>query len=636
MASHNDARMAGMAGQPVAAAGASQIVEPPSGPPRPGAPTLEERASRLLMAGTGATNTSGGTGSHRLHRSGKSSGSFAKVPEDESLADDHVADVRQAEHERPDGSHMDAQAGPFGQGGAERQSTDGGHQTGNQNMHTEDKKEARRRAREEKEMALFEGLHDTGGASTTGGGIYLDGPGSDKNKPASPPTPISTRNKLCILSMDGGGIRGLIAARILSRLEGMLEEKTGAPAQICDYFDLVAGTSTGGLLAVMLTAQGKAEGKAVLTAKGCCNFYSEYGKYIFKSNHWLPPKLRSFCAFQRFQLTLSIITRWYDPWKGQLRQLYRPKYPPHRLEKILKQLLVKDRVPLTLKDVLKPLLITSFDIAKAIPFFFVSQAAKKDEYRNFRGTAAAPTFFPPITVRSVNDEVEATLIDGGTVQNNPTLVALTHALGNNEDFPEASSLKDVFILSLGAGQLDEKLTLQKSEKWGLAGWVRPLMGIMMDGTADTVDYQIGAACAGQQCSENYLRIQVSGLPRKTSLMDCATKANIADLIGVTDDLLKQKAAHRNAFGERVSLDQTYEERLHWLAEQLIKEKKGREEREQSSAFDRRVAEVRSKAEHAGGFQRLDPATRSLVSPLLGHIGENYRSVRAAKAMSFRL
>ena len=65
------------------------------------------------------------------------------------------------------------------------------------------------------------------------------------------------------------------------------------------------------------------------------------------------------------------------------------------------------------------------------------------------------------------------------------------------------------ILSLGAGQLDEKHTFQRARKWGMVGWLRPLINIMMDGTGDTVDYQIAATCAAQKCAENYLRMQVT-------------------------------------------------------------------------------------------------------------------------------
>lgn len=203
-----------------------------------------------------------------------------------------------------------------------------------------------------------------------------------------------TKRKLCILSMDGGGIRGLIAARTLTRLENLIQvfihfhplsrqifalselrafkivwfwavmylcgqEKLGCEeVHLSDYFDLFTGTSTGAILATMLVVPDE-KGHPQFSAKGCCEFYSKNGEYIFRP-------------------------RWYDPFHGSVRQFYRPKYSPRRFEDLLKQhTIMKNGKVLTLVDALKPLLITSFDISRATPFFFVRQAAANDPSRNF-------------------------------------------------------------------------------------------------------------------------------------------------------------------------------------------------------------------------------------------------------------
>ena len=67
-----------------------------------------------------------------------------------------------------------------------------------------------------------------------------------------------------------------------------------------------------------------------------------------------------------------------------MRQVWRPKYTAWRLEKLLKGLLRDGKRALTLADSLKPVLVTSFDISNATPFFFLTDAAKQDEARNFR------------------------------------------------------------------------------------------------------------------------------------------------------------------------------------------------------------------------------------------------------------
>ncbi|KAL3685645.1 hypothetical protein R1sor_003667 [Riccia sorocarpa] len=365
------------------------------------------------------------------------------------------------------------------------------------------------------------------------------------------------RRRVSILSMDGGGMRGLLAARILAHLESLLKTKTGGEVNLCDYFDFLAGTSTGAILTTMLITPDK-QGQPLFTAQECCRFYSVNGKHIFQP-------------------------RWYDVFKGKFRQFYRPKYSARRFERLLKSYLVRDGKELTMRDTLKPFLVTSFDISESSPFIFVRHAAMKDESKNFRlwevcrGTAAAPTYFKPAEVSSIDGRFSGVLIDGGAIQNNPSLVAATHVIGNEEDFPNTSGLKDLLILSLGAGQLDEKHEAKAVRKWGLTGWVRPLLNIMMDGSSDTIDYQLASAFAGHSCSENYLRIQLSGLPRKTSLMDCTTKENIQDLINCADELLQQKAVMRNATGEKITLNVTYAERLSWFADQLIIQKRLRDE-----------------------------------------------------------
>ncbi|CAK9866183.1 unnamed protein product [Sphagnum jensenii] len=415
-----------------------------------------------------------------------------------------------------------------------------------------------------------------------------------------------TKRKLCILSLDGGGMRGLIAARMLTRLESLIQAKVGGgKVHLADYFDLFSGTSTGAVLATMLVTPNE-KGEPLFTADGCCRFYQEQGKYIFKPH-------------------------WYDPFHGSLRQLYRPKYSARRFENLLKLYTVRKGQALTLLDTLKPIVVTSFDISKATPFFFVRHAATKDPSHNFRlwevcrATAAAPTYFPPAYVTSVDGTINGTLIDGGAIQNNPALVATTHALSNNEEFPEATSLQDILILSLGAGQMDKTHELSRAKKWGMTGWVRPIMDIMMDGTADTVDYQLATAYAGQNCSENYLRIQLSGLPNKTSIMDCATQENIKDLIQCSDSLLKQPAVMRNGYGEKVSLQQTNDNRLSWFADQLIIQKQLREEGPKNPSSSNHSLSPYAK-------ESLGPTAR-LVSPLFVHLFEHHRELANITNMS---
>ncbi|KAG6632076.1 hypothetical protein CIPAW_13G133700 [Carya illinoinensis] len=81
-------------------------------------------------------------------------------------------------------------------------------------------------------------------------------------------------NMVTMLSIDGGGIRGIIPGTLVGFLESKLQALDGPDAIIADYFDLIAGTSTGGLVTTMLTAPNN-DNRPVYAAKDITNFYLE-------------------------------------------------------------------------------------------------------------------------------------------------------------------------------------------------------------------------------------------------------------------------------------------------------------------------------------------------------------------------
>ncbi|XP_059065915.1 patatin-like protein 2 [Cryptomeria japonica] len=92
--------------------------------------------------------------------------------------------------------------------------------------------------------------------------------------------PPSDGDMITILSIDGGGVRGIIPATILEFLETQLQKLDGRDARLADYFDVMAGTSTGGLVTAMLTAPSK-EKKPLYAAKDVTRFYLEHCPSIF-------------------------------------------------------------------------------------------------------------------------------------------------------------------------------------------------------------------------------------------------------------------------------------------------------------------------------------------------------------------
>jgi hypothetical protein len=305
---------------------------------------------------------------------------------------------------------------------------------------------------------------------------------SERSESATP-----HRRKVCILSIDGGGMRGIIPGRALAYLEEALQKKSNNPAaRIADYFDIAAGTSVGGILATMLFTADK-NGKPLFTGEQSWRLIAEKGKQIFK------------------------IPKRQQAW-AKLRGIVTPRYSTKYLVGLLKQYLVRDNVPLTLRDTLKPMLIPCYNLETAGSFLFLRTCALIDEKWNFtlweicRATSAVPSFFKPAKLRSMNGETSCVAIDGGLVMNNPTAAAITHVLHNKVEFPGVEGTKDMLVLSLGTGQFDQKYEYGQVQHWGAFQWAKPVVKIVLDGISDMVDHTVSVSFGLHR--KQYVRIQV--------------------------------------------------------------------------------------------------------------------------------
>lgn len=315
-----------------------------------------------------------------------------------------------------------------------------------------------------------------------------------------------------ILSIDGGGIRGIIPGQILVSLEKKLKAFDNNPeAKIADYFDLIAGTSTGGILTCLyLTPSKDDKKKPRFSAQEAVDLYLERGDEIFDISFW--HKIRS---------------------GGGITD---EKYDEAELEEALKDYLGD----LMLKDLIKPCLITSYDIKNRKAHFFKSHRAKTEKARNFkvreaaRATSAAPTYFEVARVKS---ETNATfpLIDGGVFVNNPTLCAYAEARTNKFDsFRKNPTAAEMMILSLGTGNVDKPYYYKKAKDWGAIQWIVPIIDIMMSGVAETVDYQIRQIYDAVGKPKQYIRISPS-LGEANSAMDDASMKNLNALKKAGED-----------------------------------------------------------------------------------------------------
>jgi patatin-like phospholipase/acyl hydrolase len=289
-----------------------------------------------------------------------------------------------------------------------------------------------------------------------------------------------------ILSIDGGGTRGIIPAIILASIE----ERTGKP--ISQLFDLIAGTSTGGILSLGLIKP-NAEGKPSFSARDLCDIYEEQIPHIF-----LNPQ----------------------SWWGNLLG---PKYRSVAFQRILKEAFGD----CMLKDALTDVLIPCYDIEHRKPYIFKSRLARdNDEYDLAMkdvalSASASPTLFYPVRLpKSVRGRA-ISLVDGGVFANNPSIYAWSESKSVYES-------EKHFIVSLGTGKSTRPLTDEFLLLWGYVHWSRPMLELVMESISESVHDQIKQlqSVTGDQA---YYRIQVD-LPETLSMaIDDASAEHMAIL-----------------------------------------------------------------------------------------------------------
>ena len=327
--------------------------------------------------------------------------------------------------------------------------------------------------------------------------------------------------KYRILSIDGGGIRGIVPGRILSHIESLLGKRIG------ELFDMIAGTSTGGILTcALLFPDQKDPAKPGYSADEVVDLYFEYGRDIFS-----------------IPFSHKVRTLW---------GLMDEKFPVAGLESTLNRYFGETM----LSELIKPTLITAYDINNRKTEFFTQHDAVRDPAKNFRvrdiarATSAAPTYFECAKVSSdPSSPTFMTLVDGGVFANNPGLCAYAEArtlfpkpgngeMGSSRE-PVMATAVDLEILSLGTGYSEKSYPYRKASRWGKAQWIRPVIDIMMSGVSETVDYQLEQIFKSVNAPGQYLRINGQMPPEVSPDMDNVKDENLNALKNFGDDLYLQ-------------------------------------------------------------------------------------------------
>ncbi|XP_072992582.1 patatin-like protein 2 [Typha latifolia] len=352
--------------------------------------------------------------------------------------------------------------------------------------------------------------------------------------------PPSAGKMITVLSIDGGGIRGLIPGTILAYLESKLQELDGPDARIADYFDVVAGTSTGGLVTAMLTSPNK-DNRPLFSASEINQFYLDNGPKIFP---------------QRLIWPLSTAFNTVTTVAG-------PKYDGKYLHSKIRSLVANTRLDQTLTNIVIP----TFDVKLMQPIVFSTFEAGKNPLKNplvsdvCISTSAAPTFLPAHNFQTKDSQGayrDFHLVDGGMAANNPTMLAMSQVTKEvymkNKDFLpiKPTDYGKFLIISLGTGsaKVAGSYTAPVCAKWGIVDWLyyrglTPLIDIFSDASADMVDIHASTLFQALNCEKNYLRIQDDSLVGDVASVDISTKANMEKLIQVGKGLLKKQVSRVN-------------------------------------------------------------------------------------------
>lgn len=307
-----------------------------------------------------------------------------------------------------------------------------------------------------------------------------------------------------ILSIDGGGIRGILPAAILAHLEKRLQlDKKDQQIRIADCFDLLSGTSAGGILTCLYLVPDKRENtlsRPKYSAEQIYDFYRTLGPVLFKR-----------------------------PFGYLLRSgfgLFRSRYSEDALYDFSKKIIGDSYI----SEVMKDCLITSYDLSSRKALLFSRYSSKKyGDMADYKlcdiacATSAAPSYFIPAQIFA-KDKSSRHLVDGGVYAGNPAMCTLVEAI---KLWPD-ESVNNFCMLSLGTGKVIRPYHHNKTKHFGYLHWLHPILDILMSSVSETVDYQMQQIFMINGVKDKYIRIEPPILTADIRI-DNASQRNIQKL-----------------------------------------------------------------------------------------------------------
>ena len=345
--------------------------------------------------------------------------------------------------------------------------------------------------------------------------------------------------KIILLSLDGGGIRGIISCVILKYIEDKLKEIHDENAKIGDYVDFIAGTSTGALIAsLLLSPSDDNPKKAKHSITDALNIYLGEGKNIFSKTFW------------------TILNNPLSVLKDNLPTLV--------LEEQLKIVFGETE----LKDLIRPCAIVSYDTEHQKPKIFNSIDGISP-FRNFyvkdicRASSAAPTYFEPAKIKSFADQ-EFSCIDGGVFANNPTFVGFieTQKINFNKYFKDelkyngTAPLQEFIIISLGNGSRAKSYKHEHLTGISKSKWVDPLVDIFISTGVDMVDQEMRSmfSLLKPKYQQNYYRFNPE-IPESALDLGNVSNSNIKTLLDVANDYVAKHKEHLDEVVQKLIFNQ---------------------------------------------------------------------------------
>jgi uncharacterized protein len=309
--------------------------------------------------------------------------------------------------------------------------------------------------------------------------------------------PVPSTNSIRVLSLDGGGARGIISMSVVVELV----KRSGRT--VSELFDHVAGTSTGSILACALVAPHPGNPAVARWQAQPC-----FAAYIV--------------AIQKVLSVRGVRERLHAA------NLFEPKFFNDALNEELHRV-IGDSM---LSEAILGITVPAYEITDRRAVLFSAADARSSAEHDFklwevaRASSAAPTLFEPHEMYS-RTGVRHVLIDGGVIANNPSMAAFT-------DIERRGESRDIAMMSIGTGAASYEFGWPEVQHWGIAQWARPMLRLLLDSSSQAVDFELRHVLGKRR----YLRFQID-IPRKAEALDDASDVNVDRLLTLGQELIKR-------------------------------------------------------------------------------------------------